>query len=231
MSDDSTASDETEFWERRQDLSVSPMKKEDLKQRAIGRSRHLVLLARITDEDVVSRFQPVLEQLDEFECFASEPARNLHATVKVLGNVVEDPNGEGQFSTQDEHELVSSLQSALSDATAFTVDFPRLNLFPSVVYAEITDNGRFMELNQSVCDIQGVPVWNRDEDGFIPHLTLGHFTQQNGYDRLLQYLEKNRSLAVPSTSIRELTLVALDLSEGRFPSYETVATYNLSGAK
>lgn len=149
-----------------------------MKQRAIGRSRHLVLLARITDEDVVSRFEPVLEQFGDFKCFASEPARNLHFSVKVLGNVVEDPNGEGEFSTQDERELVSSLQSALSDATAFTVDFPRLNLFPRVVYSEVADNGRLMELNQSVCDVPGVPVWGRDRDGFIPHLTLGHFTQR-----------------------------------------------------
>lgn len=228
MSEDAAASDESDFWERRQTLSISPTTEEDLKQRTVRQSRHLVLLAHITDEAVISRIEPVLERLGEFECFAPEPARNLHVTVKVLGNVVEEPDGEDEFTPQDEHELVRLLRAAIGDTPAFTVDFPRLNLFPSVIYAEVADNGQFAELNRRVCDVQGAPVWGRDRDNFIPHLTLGHFTQRDGYDRLLQYLEETRSVAIPSTSIADLKLVTLDLSEGQFPPFETVTTYKLS---
>ena len=68
----------------------------------------------------------------------------------------------------------------------------------------------------------------RDRDGFIPHLTLGHFTQRDGYEQLLQYLETHRSLNVPAMTVDELELVALDYSDGRFPPYETLETYTLS---
>lgn len=228
MSDDAMASDETEFWERRRDLTLAPTTEADVERRAVGRTRHLVLLAHLTDEDIVARFAPILERLGEFDCFAPEPARNLHVTVKVLGNVVEEPDDVYEFSDRDERRLAASLRSALDSAEAFTVDFPRFNLFPGVVYAEVADDGRFAGVNRLVCELADVPVRERDEAGFVPHLTLGHFTQRDGYERLLRYLEENRSLDVPSVAIDELELVALDFSDGRFPPYETVAAYDLS---
>lgn len=228
MSDDAMASDETEFWERRRDLTVEPTTAADVERRAVGRTRHLVLLARFTDEAVVAGVDPVLERLGEFDCFASQPARNLHVTVKVLGNVVEEPDGDHEFSAGDERRLVASLRSALDSAGAFTVEIPRLDLFPDVVYAEVADDDRFADLNRRVCTLDGVPARERDGEGFVPHLTLGHFTRREGYDRILGYLEQNRSLDLPSVAVDELELVALDFSEGRFPPYETVATYDLS---
>lgn len=227
MSDD-VATDQSEFWDRRRDLTVSPTTEEDVRQRAIGRARHLVLLAHITDQTVLSCFERILERLDTFDCFTSAPTRDLHITAKVFGNVVDTPKEKNEFSTEDEQQLAESLDATLGSATPFAVNFPRLNLFPTVVYAEVDDDDQFGTLNRRVCNIDNVPVWGRDRDGFIPHLSLGHFIQQDGYKQLLQYLGDNRSLDIPSTAIEELKFVALDLSKGRFPPYETIETYSLS---
>jgi 2'-5' RNA ligase len=228
MADDGLASDPATFWKQRHELSPSPITEEDVRQRAVGRGRHLVLLAHITDDAVLSRIAPALNRLDEFGCFAAAPTRYLHVTVKVLGDVVENPQDEAEFAPEEETELVEKLGSALDGAAPFTVEVPRLNLFPDVVYAEVADEGRFAALNHRVCSIDGVPVRERDRD-FIPHLTLGHFTRRNGYERLCQYLERNRSLDLPPIPVSDLELVALDFSDGRFPPYETVRTYDLSG--
>jgi 2'-5' RNA ligase len=229
MADDGLATDPAAFWNRRHDLSIAPITDEDVRQRAVGRGRHLVLLARVTDDAVLSRIEPILNRLDGFDCFAAQPTRNLHITVKVLGNVVENPQSEVEFAPREETELVEKLGSALDGAAPFTVEVPRLNLFPDVVYAEVADDGRFATLNHRVCSITGVPVRERDRTGFVPHLTLGHFTRREGYERLLQYLEENRSLDLPPVPVSDLELVALDFSDERFPPYETVRTYSLSG--
>ncbi|WP_248907999.1 2'-5' RNA ligase family protein [Halocatena marina] len=228
MSDTAVASDEAEFWERRHELVLSPTTAEDVERRSTESARHLVLLAHITDEAIIRCFESIVADLDEFDCIVPIPVRDLHITVKVFGNVVEEPDGNAEFSQQDEKELATSLRSALGAVPSFPVRFPRFNLFPSVVYAEVTDDGRFSQLNQRVCAIPDVPVWDRDGDGFIPHLTLGEFTQRDGYEQLLQYLEDNHSLDIPPTTISELEFVALDLSNGRFPPYETIETYSLA---
>jgi 2'-5' RNA ligase len=230
MADDGLAADPAAFWKQRHDLSLSPITEEEIHQRAGGRRRHLVLLANITDDAVLSRIDPLLNRLDEFECFAAAPTRYLHVTVKVVGDVVENPQDETEFAPREEAELVEEIDSALDGATPFTVEAPRLNLFPDVVYAEIADGGRFAELNRRVRSVPRVPVRDRDHE-FIPHLTLGHFTRVGGYDQLLRYLKRNRSLEVPSVNVSELELVALDFSEGRFPPYETVRTYDLSDSE
>lgn len=225
MSDEALAADESEFWERRHDLSLSPITQEDVEQRGIGRDRHLVLLAHLHDSDLIPSVRPLLERLGEFECFEPIMPGNLHVTIKVLGNVVEHPSGEAEFSLAEERNLATALGSALDDLSPFDIGFPRYNLFPTTVYAEVDDDGRFRELNQRVCELSGIPVFDRDRDGFIPHLTLGQFTQQSGSERLIDYVETNRRLDLPTTRIEQVEFVALDLSEGRFPPYETIQAY------
>lgn len=229
MPDENVATDESEFWERRNNLSLSPITPEDVAQWGTGRSRHLVLLAHLTEDNVVDAFRPLLNRLGDFDCFEPTPARNLHITVKVFGNVVEEPSAKADFSPEDEQELATSLETVFDEVSAFPVRFPQFNLFPGVVYAEVDDGGRFGELNQRVCELSSVPVWNRDKEGFIPHVSLGHFIQQAGYGSLVEYLENNRHLELPMATINEIEFVGLNLSEGRFPPYETIETYPLSG--
>jgi len=225
MGDEAVASDESEFWERRHDLSLSPITEEDVAKQGVGRERHLVLLAHLNDGDLITELQPIRDRLGDFECFEPITEQNLHITVKVFGNVVENPSGEAEYSLEEERELADELGSVLDDFLPFHIEFPRYNLFPTAVYAEVDDDGRFREMNRRVCGLSNVPVLDRDTVGFIPHLTLGHFTQQSGYERLVEYLETNRRLDLPTTRVEQVKFVALDFSKGRFPPYETIETY------
>lgn len=227
MSDETVASDESEFWVQRHDLTPEPITEAALEERAVGRDRHLVLLASLADDDVASEFRPVLDRLGAYDCFVPIEERFLHVTVKVFGNVVAEPTGKAEFSGRAERELVDSLKGAVERFGTFQVSFPRINLFPAAVYAEVNDDGQFGELNRRVCALPEVPVWDRDLDGFIPHVSLGHFIQRNGYEELVAALEAKRELDVSATAIEALQFVALDLSEGRFPAFETIATYSL----
>lgn len=227
MTDHDAASDESEFWRKRRELTPQPITEQDVEKRGVGRTRHLVLLAHISDPAVISGLSPVLDRLDEFECFESIQVRNLHITIKVLGNIVEDPSGEREYSREGERHLATAFSSALDKIPSFSITFPRLNLFPAVVYGEVDDGGHFIEANRAICDLPEVSVWERDRDGFVPHLTLGHFTQSDGYEEVVAYLEENRSLSVPSMTIDELGLMAFDFTEGRFPAPEVVKRYEL----
>lgn len=224
MADEPVVADEREFWERRHELSPSPIAEADVAQSG-GQDRHLVLLTHLEDRDVVAASRPVLDRLGGFECVEPIPERSLHVTVKVFGTVVEQPSTEAEFSSQEERELATVLESVLAAWSPFDVAFPRFNLFPGVVYAEVADSGRFRAMNQAVCELPDVPVWDRDGAGFIPHLTLGQFTQRSGYGRLVEYLETHRQLDLPTIRIDQVKLVALDRSNGRFPPYEMIETY------
>lgn len=226
MPDNEVVSDPSESWEERSDWSPSPITETDIEHRVVGRGRHLVLLASISAEEIIDRLEPILEELGKYECVAPTPPENLHVTVKVIGDVVTEPRAVGEFSPTDERQLIQSIRDYIGDISSFTVTFPQLNLFPTVVYAEVSDNDYFAELNQRICEIPTIPVLERD-NAFIPHLTLGHFTQRDGYRELVQYLEDNRSLTVPEVTVTEVELVALDFAEGRFPSHTTVETYEL----
>lgn len=226
MADESLTDNTDEFWERRHDLTPQATTDADIRKRAENSRRHLVLLADITDRIVLSQFDYELAGLGQFDCIVPVPPQYIHVTVKVVGNVVEKPQGDSDLTTEQEERIAEAMRSAFTGIEPFTVEFPRLNLFPSVVYAEVADGGRFSGLNRRACDISDVPVWGRDGESFIPHVTLGQFVHHDDYEQLVSYLEANRTMMADPIEISELELVALDPAE-RYPPFETIETFNL----
>jgi 2'-5' RNA ligase len=226
MTEESLAEGPTEFWERRHELTPQATTDTDIEERAENGGRHLVILADIADEDILSQFESELSGLDRFDCIAAVPLQYVHVTVKVMGNVVSEPRNEADLIAEDEGRIVAAAGSVFSDIEPFTVDFPQLNLFPTTVYAEVADDGRFSELNRRICDVPEIPVRNRDGQGFIPHATLGQFVSDREYKRLIEYIEANRHIDIGPIEVSEIELVALDLTT-RFPAFETVETFDL----
>lgn len=227
MGEEFVATDPSECWERRHDLEISPHTAADVDDQGADRIEHLVVIARISAADVVAGLRPVLAALDEFGCFESIPVRNLHVTVKIVGDVVADPSGSGEFGVGAVDDIVEAVRTRLAGVSSFRVGFPRLNLFPSVVYAEVVDDGVFGRLNDRLCASGAFPVFDRDGRGFIPHLTLGQFVESSGAGAVIEYVEANRGLSVPSVTVDALELIAVDHSAGRFPVYESVAVFEL----
>lgn len=207
------------FWDDRRGMPLETTTDADVADWDVD--RHLVFLAHVTDESMREALRPTLDALSEFDSLVAVPEHYLHVTVTPAGNV----GPERRLSAADEKRIATDARDAFSGIGSFEISFPRLNLFPSVVFAEVQDGGAFATLNDRACGIDGVEVLDRDED-FVPHATLAQFRNERDYDELVEWLEENRALSVPPLRVTELELVAVATDE-RFPSFETVARYPL----
>jgi 2'-5' RNA ligase len=222
MHDDRMASDPAEYWRRRREITPAPER-----PAVADGDRRLALLVDVSDPEVVATYERLRDRLDEFPCLLSTPSGELHLTVKLFDH--EEPSGTVAEATESTPvETIDEAITALADEVApFEVTFPRLNLFPDTVYAETDANGTLTALNRRLCECAWSGTSDRDADNFIPHLTLGYLTSDEGYDALVDFLEANRSLAFPRTTVSELSLVAFDVTSNWRSASTTLRTYSL----
>ena len=216
MHDDEMASDPSEYWARRRSLSPSPVQ-----QAVADGDRRLSVLADVSESTVRTASRPLLERLDEFSCLRVTPPDDLHLTAKLF-NAGQSPTG--RIDADHVHQLISQIAA---ETTSFEVEFPRLNLFPDTVYAEADGDGALTRLNRLFCRATETTDTDRDCEAFIPHLTLGYFTEDEDYDKLIDYMEANRDPELPTLTVDELALVSFDTTSDRHTVAETIATYTL----
>lgn len=221
MHDERMASDADVYWERRRELTPSP----ERPALADG-DRRLALFVRIADPAIVAAYERLRARLDGFPCLETPPNEGLHVTVKLFDcdPTVPAVDPDGGISAARIDEAVGEVAA---DHDPFDVAFPRLNLFPDVVYAEVDAGGALAAINRALCDRPWATVTDRDADTFVPHLTLGYFTDDEEYDRLIGYLEDHRDPGLPTTTVTELTLVTCDLASGWRSTATTLRTYPL----
>ena len=212
------ASDPAEFWQRRNSLTPTTDVPAD-----VGGYR-LVLLVDTTDPAVRAGYQSVHDALDRFDCLDTSPPGSLHLTIKLF-DIAVDPTTEGDWSPAV-RRIDRIVARTLSEESPFEVTVTRFNLFPDVVYGEVADGGQLAELNRAVCDHPTVTALDRDREAFIPHLTFGYFENDADFGALVEFLESNRRLSLPSISVDEVELAAYEVG-GRPPEYDRIATYDL----
>lgn len=220
MHDEGMASDATEFWERRSSISPSI----GTGTRAEG--YRLALLADITDSDVLSACERVSDTLDRFECFDPSPSNLLHITAKLFDVGVDPSTTDVRHASPAVRRVDSVVSEVVAGYEPFEVELTRFNIFPDVVYGEVADGGQLAGLNRDVCDHAGIATLDRDGNSFIPHLTLGYFRNERDYGALVDFLDANRELALPTILVEEVALVAYELG-GRPPTYAALETYDL----
>lgn len=216
MHDDEMASDPSEYWARRRTLSPSPVR-----STVADGDRRLSVLADVSGSAARTQSRALLERLDGFACFRATPPDDLHLTVKLFNA------GQGHADRIDTEEIRRLVGRIAADTAPFEIDFPRLNLFPDIVYAEVEDDGTLVGLNRAFCRADETVDTDRDRGGFIPHLTLGYFTGDEGYDDLIDFMETNRNPGLPTVEVTELALVSFDTTADRHTVADTIATYPL----
>jgi 2'-5' RNA ligase len=220
MHDEGMASDATEFWKQRHDITPSA----DTDEGPDG--YRLVLLAEVTDPDVLSACERICGTLDRFECFDASPSSVMHITAKLFDTEVE-PSTTGIENPSPAVKRVDGVVSnVVSEYEPFDVELPRLNLFPDVVYGEVADGGQLTGLNRRICNYDGIVTLDRDGEKFIPHLTFGYFGTDRDFGALVEFLEVNRELQLPTVPIEEVSLVAYEVG-GHPPTYNHLKTYEL----
>jgi 2'-5' RNA ligase len=221
MHDDGMASHPDEYWERRREVTPSP----NPPVVADGDQR-LALLVDLAESRVASEYERLHDRLSGFRCLKPTPPGELHLTVKLFDHAptAATENGSSPVSAA---QIADSVTEILDDREPFTIEFPRLNLFPDTVYAEIDDDGMLADLNRALCDRPWTTTSDRDGRQFIPHLTLGYFAGAEGYDRLVTFLEQHRDPGLPATTVDEVAIVAYDLTSNWGSAATTLRTYSL----
>jgi len=220
MHDGDMASTPTEYWERRREISPSP-------ERPVvaDGDRQLALVVELGDAGVHAAYERLQDRLGRFDCLRATPAGELHLTVKLFDHALDALDGDAAPVRVD--DIDTAVTELLADRERFEVGFPRLNLFPDTVYAEVEADGMLSALNRALCDPAWAATSDRDREQFIPHLTLGYLTADEGFDRLVDYLERHRDPAFPTATVSELSLVAADGSSGWRSASTTLRTYSL----
>ncbi|WP_276998751.1 2'-5' RNA ligase family protein [Haloquadratum walsbyi] len=214
MHNEEMASKAEEFWARRRDITP-PTYDSDSKKR-------LVLLADVSDAFACSAYERVVGTLSEFSCFDPVPHEILHLTVKLFDDPVEsvtiNDNPIKQIDEMISHEIMRT--------DPFEISLTQFNIFPDVVYAEIDDDGKLGDINRRLCAHAETTTLDRDGEEFIPHLTFGYLDDISEYDKLINYLESNRELDLPTLNIDELSLVVREVGEHP-PVSNHLKTYEL----
>jgi 2'-5' RNA ligase len=231
------ATDPEEYWRRRRELSPSPSPERPV---VADGDRQLAVVVDVDEPAVVEAYGRLRDRLGGFDCFRPTPPDALHLSVKLFDHAAEPRSDGGErpgsapTSTRTPTRTSTSLDridAALTDVAAagdpFTIAFPRLNLFPDAVYAEVDADGALTALNSALCAPDWAATSGRDAAGFIPHLTLGYFVDDADYDRLVDSLEAEREPSLPTTTVTGLSLVARDVTSAWRSSATTLATYPL----
>ncbi len=216
MHEDEMASDASEYWDRRREITPSP----ERRFVADGDSQ-LALIVDISDSPVAEAYGRLRDDLDDFDCVRPTPRAGLHLTVKLFSRT----------TAADEPAPTDDVDDAVHDIAAehgpFEAAFPRLNVFPDTVYAEAETDGVLSALNTALCERTWTATSSRDAGQFVPHLTLGYLTSAEGYDRLVDFLERRRELSFPTATVDELSLVAYDGASNWRSAATTIRTYSL----
>jgi 2'-5' RNA ligase len=217
MHDEDMASKASEFWARRREIDLSPVD-----DGGGDADRQLVLLADI-DDAVRPAHDRIAKKLDDFECLTPLPLESLHLTVKLFDARAKGTDINGRAINHID-EVVSGI---LENTNPFDVRFTRFNLFPDVVYAEVDAAGHLDTMNRRLCVHPEVATLDRDMEGFIPHVTLGYFTDNTDYHALVTSLETDRAVSLPELTVDELALVAYGVGGDWPPTYDRLETYEL----
>ena len=221
MHQDRMASHPDEYWELRRELTPSP----DPPVVADGDQR-LAVLIDLADSQAASAYRRLRTRLSEFTCLESTPADELHLTVKLFDHAPTAATREGSTAVSAA-QIADAIAGIVDGHEPFEAGFPRLNLFPDTVYAEVDDGGMLAELNRALCDQPWATATDRDGQQFIPHLTLGYFAGSEEYDRLITFLEDHRDPGLPTVTVDELAVVAYDLTSNWGSATRTLQTFSL----
>jgi len=215
------------FWEMRKDFEplISRRRIWDLKSFTRDK-RQVGLIFPIKERTVLEKLNKINQKLSGFDSYNPFPHEHFHITIKILGTLDNADEEPDDYKIAEIDDIIMKLNTGLSWFKRFKINICRINLFPSVVFAEIHDNGRFSELNGHICDIPNIQTLpDRDLENFIPHIAIGNF-KNSDTDELIKTLEKFRNTDFGTVYVDSLDLVKVDLTQ-TVPAFETLEKIKL----
>ena len=225
MSEDRISSRFADIWRERNRIQLAIAKDGVDNDWAKGRNQFLAFLIRIRDEKLTGKIIEIQDMLSTIPCIDPFPKDYLHITVKGCGFLAESPEHEDDIP-------IEKLQTIIDQATEilhtprFRIRLPKLNLFPSVVFLEVHDNGRIGEMNRELQSICGIRRMRFDYPLFLPHISIAQFQNEQEFDRLINYLERLRDVEFGETTTGSIELVIAHIN-GRYPQLESIHAFEL----
>lgn len=191
-----------ENWERRDRI-------EPTAEEVPERTDFANFVVQVESQELTESLAEIQDEISDIHCVDPVPRNYFHVTVKLGGFIVDDPEEDDELSEEDLDRIASSARDIISSHEGFAVDVGKLNLFPNAVFAEVHDHsGRLEELHDELARFDELMPSHHD---YLPHITLCHLQNQNGFQELVDRLEEARNRSFGTLEVEEVCLVRDDL--------------------
>lgn len=218
-----------EAWQRFQDLDSLRLVEDTLESEwRRGRSEYLAFLVPIEDEAAKRYIASIIDKIADIPGVQPYQESYWHITVKGVGFRVEQPAQPDEISPTVASAISAQANLAFAPATDFDATLGPVNTLAGVVCTEVQAEGRIQGLNRRLLD--AVPEMPRSpvDDLFLPHVSIAHFTSNDGLSRLKATLAELREAYAggPTFRVSRVDLILARLSESG-TTFELIASYPL----
>ncbi|MBN2790231.1 MAG: hypothetical protein JXR69_08570 [Candidatus Delongbacteria bacterium] len=215
-----------EFWENRNNFKPLIAKSRAWSLDSFAKDKRRVgLIYKIKDPLFTDKLTKINDKLSIFDCYNPFPKEYFHVTIKILGAISneEDPS---DYTLNEIDDILLNLKTKLTWIKNFKANVKMLNLFPSVLFAQIEDDGNLEELNRIICETNNIVTYpERDLENYIPHIALGNFKNDNVGD-FVKAVKKIRNMNFGSINVDLINLVKVDITTP-VPEFETLEKIKL----
>jgi len=194
----------------------------------------MALIVWVQEPSIVARIAEIQKEFQTIQAFSPTPLDALHITIRSLGRLIELRATESrateppsnlppaplevapdQLPRCTHRPLVEHLRLILSGVPPFSIHLACINSFFVCPFVE-THNGETIQRIRGALapglDALGLADYDYGTFGFIPHLTLGLYTESSGGAAARQMVTKLRECEIGTLWVDRLTLAQADLS-------------------
>ena len=175
------------------------------------------LVVHIQAHEIIEKISAILNQLRQLDHFAPVLLDTLHLTVRNLGTLVDHPTGDQSVSPKQLPTLIDAIGRALTGMHRFPIHLRRVSSFFVCPIVEVHDRGRILAIRKRLSaelDPLGLTDFDYGPRGFVPHLTLGSYTEDSDGALARQMLSALRETDIGEIQVAELALIRADLTAG-----------------
>lgn len=193
-----------------------------------GRMDYLAFLVPVEVEAARRHIRQTIERLEPVPGVQPYQESYWHITVKGVGFRVDSPSRRDEITPAVAESIAEEARSALSKEAAFEVIMGPVNALEGVVCVEVEAGGRIQQINRHLLEVAPDMPRSPVDDYFLPHISIAHFTSDDGIDELKSTLAQLREEHPrgPSFTVSRIDLILARLSESG-PTFEPLASYRL----
>ena len=175
------------------------------------------LIVHIQEQAIVDRISAIQRQIEHVSTFIPTPLDALHLTVRNLGALIDQPKGKQTVSPGQLPDVIGALGCGLSGTHGFGIHLRRVNSFLVCPIVEVHDNGHILAIRQDLeteLGSLGLTDYDYGSHGFVPHLTLGYYSEDGDGAMARQVLSGLREVDIGQIQVTKLVLIRADLRTG-----------------